>query len=124
MSMLIQPFSELGAPVKGQRVAGMLHCIEQAVHPRRGNRQAPTGRGGIQAQVKLTLPGRQSLPLDGLQQFQPRVIMGRADVLDMPRSPAGRVDDLNGRRSRRRLHRPGPGNSTTPDYCSAQIQPS
>jgi hypothetical protein len=34
MSMLIQPFSELGGPVKAQHLEGMLQRIEQAAHPR------------------------------------------------------------------------------------------
>jgi hypothetical protein len=40
----------------------MLQGIEQAAHPRRGDRQRPARRSGIQTQVKLALPGRQPLP--------------------------------------------------------------
>jgi hypothetical protein len=43
-----------------------------------------------QAQVKPTLPGSQPpLPRRRLQQAQPGTIMGRADVLDIPRPHAG-----------------------------------
>jgi len=43
----------------------------------------PAGRSGIQAQVKLTLPGTQPLPGRRLQQLQLHVIVSRADVLDI-----------------------------------------
>jgi len=61
----------------------VLEGIEQAAHPRRGDRQRPAGRSGIQAQVKLTLPGSQPLPGRRLQQLQLHVIVSRADVLDI-----------------------------------------
>lgn len=59
--------------------------IEQAAHPRGGDRQRPSYRASIQAQVKLTLPGRRPLPGRRLQQLQLDVIVGRAEVLDIPR---------------------------------------
>ena len=41
--------------------------------------------GRLQAKVKHTLPGRQSLPRRRLEQLQLRVIVSRADVLDITR---------------------------------------
>jgi hypothetical protein len=38
-----------------------------------------------QAQIQLTPPGRQALPGRRLQQLQLHIIVGRADVLDIPR---------------------------------------
>jgi hypothetical protein len=68
--------------------------------------QRPASRTGIHAQVKLTLPRGQPLPRDGSQQLQSRVIVSRADVLDLPRPPVRGVYDLHRRGTRRRLHRP------------------
>ena len=86
---------------KAVLIAGAVHeyaqRIEQAAHPRRGDRQRPARRCGVQGQVKLTLPGRQPLPRRSLQQLQLRIIVGRADVLDIPRPAMGGVDDLHGR---------------------------
>ena len=54
----------------------MLQGLEQAAHPRRGDRQRPARRSRVQAQVKLALTGCQPLPRDGLQQLQLHIIMG------------------------------------------------
>jgi hypothetical protein len=85
--------------------SGTRQDIEQAAHPRRGDRQRPASRGGIQAQVKLTLPRRQPLPRRRLQQLQLSIVAGRADVLDIPRTAMGGIHDLHSRRARRSLHR-------------------
>ena len=83
----------------------------------------PPAAAGIQAQVKLALPGRQPLPRRGLQQLQLRVIVRRADVLDLPRPPPRGVHDLHRRRARRRLHRPHIRHpATLRPRISAQIQ--
>ena len=75
-----------GGAVEPQHPVGMLQRIEQAVHPGGGDRQRPArALRRLQAQVKLTLPGRQPLPRRSLQQFQLHVIVSRADVLDIPR---------------------------------------
>jgi hypothetical protein len=70
------------------------------------NRQRPVSRSRIQAQVKLTLPGSQPLPRHRLQQLQLRVIVSRADVLDIAGPATGGVPDLDRSGTRRRLHRP------------------
>jgi hypothetical protein len=89
-----------------------------------GDRQRPAGRSRIQAQVKLTLPGRQPLPRRGLQQFQFRIVMSRADVLDVPRTAMRGVHDLHSRRARGRLHRPDIRHrATLQSRISAQICP-
>jgi hypothetical protein len=81
-------------------------------HPRGGDRQrtaasAPPGRlGDLQAQVKLALSAGQALPGRGLQQLQLHLVMGRAEVLYIPRPAPRRMDDLYRRRTRRGLHRP------------------
>jgi hypothetical protein len=95
-----------GGQAKAQHLIGARQGIKQAAHPRGGDRQRPALRRCIQAQVKLTLPGRQPLPRGRLQQLQPGIVMGRADVLDIPRAAAGRPYDLHRRRARRRPHRP------------------
>jgi hypothetical protein len=98
--------------VKAKNPPGMLQRVQQAVHPRRGNRQRPAastlpGRPGrLKAQVKHALPHGQPLPRRGLQQLHPCVIVSRTDVLDIPRPAMEGVHDLHGHRTRRRLHRP------------------
>ena len=57
---------------------------------RGGDRRRPASRTGIQAHVKLPLPRSQPLPRSGLQQFQLHIIVGRADVLDLPATPGAR----------------------------------
>ena len=47
-------------PAEVQHVIGTRQSIEQAAHSRRGDRQRPASRTGIQTQVKLTLTGRQA----------------------------------------------------------------
>jgi hypothetical protein len=102
----------------------MRQGIEQAAHPRGADRQRPARRS-IQAQVKLTLPGRQPLPRRSLQQLQLRIIVSRADVLDIPRTAAGGVHDLHSRRARARLHRPDIRHrATLQPRISAQIRPA
>ena len=68
--------------------------------------KAAARRGGVQAQVKLTLTGRQPLPGRGLQQLHLSAAMRRPQMLDLPRPPAGGVHDLDSRRARRCLDRP------------------
>lgn len=46
------------------------------------------------------------MPRCRLQQLQLHVIVSRADVLDSPRPVMRHIDDLDRRRTRRRLHRP------------------
>jgi len=92
--------------VKAQRPVSALQRIEQAAHPRGGDRQRPARRGGVQAQVKLTLTGRQPRPGRGLQQLHLSAAMRRPQMLDLPRPPAGGVHDLDSRRARRCLDRP------------------
>jgi hypothetical protein len=59
-------------------------------------RLAQPGRiGGLQAQVKLALAGRQPLPRGGLLQLQLAVIMRRPEVLDVPRPAVRRIYDLH-----------------------------
>jgi hypothetical protein len=58
------------------------------------------------AQIKLALADGQPLPRDGPQELQLGVVMGRGDVLDIPRPPAGGVHDLDSPRPRRHLHCP------------------
>jgi hypothetical protein len=77
----------------------MLQRVQQAAHPRRGDRQRPARRPRIQAQVQHALTGREPLPRRRLQQLQPGIIVGRADVLDVPRPAVGGVHDLHGRRA-------------------------
>jgi len=91
---------------EAQHIVSLRQGIEQTAHLRRDDRQRPASRSRIQAQVKLTLPGRQPLPRRSLQQLQLRTIVGPADVLDLPRSVMERVDDLHRRGARRGLHRP------------------
>lgn len=67
----------------------MRQGIDQAAHPPGGNRQRATNRGGIQAQVKLALPGRQPLPCRGFQQFQLSIVVGRDDVIAITRTAMG-----------------------------------
>jgi hypothetical protein len=77
------------AEVAGEGV-GVLKGIQQVTHPRGRDRQRPAastppGRPRrLQAQVKLTLTGGQALPGRSLQQLKLHVVMGRADVLDIP----------------------------------------
>jgi hypothetical protein len=50
-----------------------------------GDRPRPAALpASLQAQVKLTLPGGQLLPGSRLQQLQLRIVMGLAEVLDIP----------------------------------------
>ena len=93
-------------PVEAQHPPGVLQRVQQAAHPRRGDRQRPARRAGVQAQVQLALPGRQPLPRGRFQQLQLRVVMRRAEVLDIPRPAPRRMHDLHRRRARGRLHRP------------------
>jgi hypothetical protein len=89
----------------------MRQGIPQVTHPRGGDRQRATARtplgglGALQAQVELVLASDQALTRGGLQDLQLSLVMGRPDVLDIPRPPPGGVHDLHGRRSRRGLHR-------------------
>jgi hypothetical protein len=92
--------------VKAQHPVSMLQGIGQAAHPRGGDRQEPASRSLVQAQVKLALPRGQPLPRRGLQQLQFRVIVSRAQVLDLPRPPVRGVHNLHRGGTRRRLHRP------------------
>src|SRR5262249_22829914 len=70
-------------------------------------------RPGSQAQIQLTLPSRQPLPRDRLQQLQLGLIVSRADVLDLPRPAMRGVHDLNGHRPRRCPDRPHVRHSPT-----------
>jgi hypothetical protein len=54
---------------------------------------------------QLLLPGRETLPSNGLQQLQFGIVVRGPDVLD-PATPTRGVHDLHRRRPRRRLHRP------------------
>lgn len=110
--------------LQAQGPVGVLQRVEQAAHPRRRDRQRP-GPGSLrpQAQVKLALPGRDPLPPGGLQCLQLRLVVGRAEVLDVPRPPPRRPYDLDRRRARCRLHRPHVGHrATLRPRISAQVQ--
>ena len=91
---------------EAQHIVSLRQGIEQTAHLRRDDRQRPASRSRIQAQVKLTLPGRQPLPRRSLQQLQLRIIMSRADVLDLPRPAPVGVHDLDRDRPAGGLHRP------------------
>jgi hypothetical protein len=90
----------------------MLNGIKQVAHPRGSNRlraaigTPPRRLSWLQAQVQLALTGRQPLPRRGLQHLQFRIVIGRTDVLDIPRPAPPGVHDLHRRRTQRRLHRP------------------
>jgi hypothetical protein len=76
----------------------MLQRPQQAVHPRRGDRQRPAALpAGLHAKIKHALPGCQPLPRRRLQQLQLQLIVSRAQMLDIPRPTAGGVHDLHGR---------------------------
>jgi hypothetical protein len=78
-----------GGVFQAQHPVGVLQGTEQAAHLRGGDRQRPAAlHGRLQAQVKLTLAGRQLLLSGRLQQLQLCIIVRRSDVLDVPR-PAG-----------------------------------
>jgi len=62
-------------------------------------------RRAIQAEVELVLPGSQPLTANGPQQLQLDLVMGRPDVLDLPRPTATGVHDLHRAGTRRRPHR-------------------
>ena len=103
---LLEGLIAAAGPVKAQHPERMPQRVQQAAHPRRRDRQRPALRRRIQAQLQLALPGCQPLPGDRLQQLQLAIIVRRADVLDLPRSPMRGVHDLHRDRARRRLHRP------------------
>jgi hypothetical protein len=92
--------------IQAQHPPGTLQRVQQAPPPRRRDRQRPARRRGVQAQVQLTLPGRQPLPRDRLQQLQLTIVMRRADVLDLPRPAVRGVHDLHRDRARRCPDRP------------------
>jgi hypothetical protein len=94
--------------LQAQHPVGVLQGIRQVPHPRGRDRQRPAASPGcgVQAQVKLALPGRHPLHRRSLQRLQLGFIVRRADVLDLPRPPPRGPRDLHRRRARRRLHRP------------------
>src|SRR5690606_41731129 len=53
----------------------------------------------VQAEVELGLPGGETLPRHRLERLQRRVVVRRADMLDVPRPAARGMHDL---------YRPGP----------------
>jgi hypothetical protein len=65
VSQLPEDLIPAGGLVKAQHLVSMLQGIEQAAHPRAGDRQRTASRSSIQAQVKLALPGSQPLPRRG-----------------------------------------------------------
>src|SRR5215472_17549833 len=120
---LLEDLVAAAGRTEAQHVEGPGQGIEQAAHPRRGDRQRPARRSRIQAQVQLALPGGQPLPRDSLQQLQLHVVMCRADVLDLPRPAARGVHNLHRDGARRRLHRPHIRHpATLRPPISAQIQ--
>src|SRR5204863_1209872 len=95
-----------GGLAEAEQVIRTAQRIVQVPHPRRGDLQRPAGRGSHgQAQVQLTLPGRQPLPCRGPERLQLPVVMRRAQVLNAPRATPRGPDDLHRDRSRGRLHR-------------------
>lgn len=80
--------------VKPQRPVSMVQGVKQAAHSKGGDRQRTARHHGIQAQVKLTLAGRQPLQDSCLQQLQLAIVVGRAEVLDILRTAAGGPHDL------------------------------
>jgi hypothetical protein len=113
-----------GGPVKAQALTGTGQGIEQASHPRGGDRQRPaSATAKARAQIQHALPGGQPLPCDSFEQLQLGVIMRGPDVLDLPRPAMAGVHDLNRRRARRRLHRPHIRHPATLEpRASAQIR--
>jgi hypothetical protein len=83
--------------IGAQHAIGTRQGIGQAAHRRRCDRQRPARRTGVQAQVKLALPGGQPLPRHRLQQLQFDVIAGRADVLYIARTVMAGPGDLHRR---------------------------
>jgi hypothetical protein len=82
-----------------KHVIGMRQRVQQAAHPRRGDRQRPARHPRLQAEVQLALPGCQLLPPGGLQQFHLGRGMRRPQMLDIPRPAVPGVHDLHGRRA-------------------------
>lgn len=73
----------VGSLHKAQHPVGMFQGIQQVTHRRRGHRQwraspaLPGWLGALQAQIKLAMPGSQSLPRRGLQQLHLSVVVRR-----------------------------------------------
>jgi hypothetical protein len=80
--------------------------VQQAAHPRGGNRQRPGRPGIVQAEAWFQLAGRDPLPGGGLQRLQLSVVVRRPDVLDVPRTAPRGQHDLHRGGARLRLHRP------------------
>jgi hypothetical protein len=56
----------------------------QVTHPRRGDRQRPTGlRWRIEPEVELALTSGEPLPGGGLEQLELDIVVRRTDVLDL-----------------------------------------
>jgi hypothetical protein len=75
-----------GGPAEAEHVIAAAQGIQQVLHPRGRDRQRPARAPPAEAgpEVQLALPGRQALPRDGLEDLQFGVVVGRADVLDVP----------------------------------------
>jgi len=72
-----------GRGLEPEHPVGALKRVEQAAHPGRGDRQGTAGRR-LQPQVKLRLPCSYPLARRRLQRLQPRVVVRRPQVLDLP----------------------------------------
>ena len=83
--------------LQAQNPVAMIEGIQQVAHPGGGDRQRPAARR-LQAQVEFQLSGRDPLLCRGLQRLQPRLIVRRPEMFDLPRpAPRGPHDLHRGR---------------------------
>jgi len=87
-----------GRGVEPERLVRGDQRVPQVAHPRRGDLQRPTRRGGLrdaEPEIQLGLPRRQPLPSGGLQRGQLLLIVRRTEMLDVLRPPPRRIHDLH-----------------------------